>query len=59
MRIKNTELCPKTGRTSGELMDHFVLGEDETCLLASDGDVRITGDAEKKKHEVNNGNIRT
>ena len=40
-------------------MDHFVLGEDETCLLASDGDVRITGDAEKKKHEVNNGNSRT
>ena len=59
MRIKNTGLCPKTGKTFGELMDHFVLGGDETCLLASDGDVRIIGDAEKKKHEVNNGNSRT
>ena len=39
-------------------MDHFVLGGDETCLLASDGTARIIGDAEKRKHEKNGGNSR-
>lgn len=39
-------------------MDHFILGGDETCLLASDGTVRIIGDAEKRKHEKNGGNGR-
>jgi|TARA_B110001469_G_C9301100_1_gene163793 hypothetical protein len=51
LREKNTG---KTldGKTFGEVMDCFIIGGDETCLLASDGDVRIIGDKEKVKHQV-------
>lgn len=40
-------------------MPNFVLGGDETCLLASDGDVKIIGDKEKAKHDVTSGSSRT
>lgn len=39
-------------KSFGELMPHFILGGDETGLLASNGDVSIIGDKQKKKHEV-------
>ena len=42
-----------------DLMTHFTIGGDETCLLASDESVKIIGDAEKRKHEINTGNSRT
>ena len=36
----------------GELIDHFILGGDETTLIAeADGDLRIVGEKGKKKHE--------
>ena len=38
-------------KTFGELMAHFILGGDETCLLASNGDVTVIGDKLKAKHE--------
>ena len=46
LREKNTGGCPtgpEKGRAFGELMGHFVLGGDETCLLASDGTVSDDG----------------
>ena len=58
LREKNTGVCPagpEKGKTFGELMDHFVLGGDETCLMASDGTVKIIGGKGKPKHEKNNG----
>ena len=58
MRNRNTGVCRKSGKAFEELMDHCIFGGDETCLLSSDGTVRIIGDAEKCKHEKNGGNGR-
>jgi hypothetical protein len=43
----------KNGKTRGEVSSYFVLGADETCLLASTGKRQIIGDKMKKKHEIN------
>ena len=51
LRERNHGLTPD-GKTFGEVMPFFVLGGDETCLLASGGDVTIIGDKEKKKHQA-------
>ena len=40
------------GKSFGEVMPYFILGGDETGLLASNADVTIIGDKQKKKHEV-------
>ena len=58
LREQNTGLTPD-GKTFGEVIDHFVTGGDETCLLASDGDVKIIGDKKKPKHDVPAGSSRT
>ena len=58
LREKNTGLTPD-GKTFGEVMDHFALGGDETCFLASSGDVKIIGDKEKPKHDLPTGTSRT
>eukprot|EP00966_Prymnesium_polylepis_P152788 3529223-Prymnesium_polylepis.1 len=50
LRERNTGLTPD-GKTFGEVIDHFVAGGDETCLLASDGEVKIIGDKKKIKHD--------
>ena len=58
---KNTGMCPtgpEQGRSFGELLPHFVLCGNETCLLASDGNVKTIGGRDKKKHEKNNGDSR-
>ena len=45
---KNTGRCRKSGRHFGEVVQHFIIGGDETCLMADvDGDVNIVGDAQK------------
>ena len=51
LRKENTGLMPD-GRSFGEVAPHFTIGGDETCLLASNGDVTIIGDKMKAKHEV-------
>ena len=52
LREKNTGICNKTGKQFGELIEHFILGGDETCLIAdADGDLKIVGEYGKKKHE--------
>jgi len=52
LREKNTGICNKTGKQFGKLIEHFILGGDETCLLADiDGDLKILGKTGRKKHE--------
>ena len=58
LRQHNTGLCKHSGKTFGEVIEHFIWGGDETCLLASAGDVHIIGDKDKKKHEVKAGDSR-
>ena len=58
LRELNTGLTPSL-QTFGEVMPHFVIGGDETCFLASSGDVKIIGDKEKKHHDVTTGSSRT
>ena len=48
-----------TGKSFGELIDQFMIGIDETCLIADyDGDTRIIGKFGKRKHEKMYGNFR-
>ena len=58
LREKNVGLTPD-GKSFGEVIDHFVLGGDETCFLASAGDVQIIGDKKKPKHDLPTGQDRT
>jgi len=51
LRDKNLGLTPD-GKSFGEVMDHFLLGGDETCFQASNGEVKIIGNKQKAKHEV-------
>jgi hypothetical protein len=45
-------VCDKTGKSFGELIDHFIIGGNETDLIAdADGDLRIVGEKGKKKHK--------
>lgn len=60
LRELNTGLCGcKCGKTFGELIDHFVLGGDETCFMASrHGQLRVVAAKGKKKHEKNSEDCR-
>ena len=59
LRKHNTGLCNLTGKTFGELIDYFVIGADEACLMAdAHGNLRIVGAADKKKHERKTGEVR-
>ena len=41
-----------------KMVDHFICNLDESCMMASDGNVRIIGNVVKKKHEKNNSDCR-
>jgi hypothetical protein len=59
LRTKNTGVCNKTGKSFGDLINHFILGGDETNLIAdADGELRIVGEKGKKKHEKKVSNYR-
>ena len=58
VRERNTGLTPD-GKTFGEVIDHFFAGGDETCFLASNGDISIIGDKSKPKHDLPTGSSRT
>jgi hypothetical protein len=45
----NTGRCNLTGKSFGELIEHFVVGGDEACLMADD--LRIVGAVGTRKHE--------
>ena len=52
LRRKNGGLCKNTGKTFGELMQHFVLGLDKACIMAdAGGNIKIIGAADRKKNE--------
>lgn len=38
-----------TGKCFGELLHHFVVGGEETGMLASDGKVKVIGSIEEKE----------
>jgi hypothetical protein len=58
LRKQNTGLTPD-GKTFGEVMAHFTAGGDETCFLASNGEIKIIGDKAKPKHDLPTGSSRT
>ncbi len=45
-------VCNKIDKSFGEVIEYFILGGNETCLIAdADRDLRIVGERGKKKHE--------
>ena len=58
LREKNIGTCKCCGKTFGELIDHFVVGGDETCIMASKNVVKVVGSAGKKKHEITSDDSR-
>ena len=52
LRAKNTGLCKKSGLPFEEVMEHFLIGLDEACLIAdADGNIKILGEFGRRKHE--------
>ena len=51
LRRMNTGTCNKTGKTFGEVIEHFIIGGDETGFQASDGEVYVIGEKGVAKHE--------
>jgi hypothetical protein len=46
--------CKRSGKTFGEVIDHFVVGYDKANMIANaDGTVRIVGEFGCRKHEQN------
>ena len=53
MRIESTGLGKKSGKSFGEVMQHFIVGIDEMCIMTdAHGDLRVIGAASKIKHEA-------
>ena len=56
---KNIEICKcGCGKTFGEVIDEFIYGVDETCMVASGGAIKIMGAAGRIKHKRKNGDLR-
>ena len=51
LRVSNTGLCKVSGVAFGELIQHFIVGGDESCIIASDGTTKIFGSIDRRKHE--------
>ena len=50
----NTGQCRKTGLQFGEMIDHFIVGADETCMISdSAGQLKCFGEKGRKKHKKN------
>ena len=59
LRLKNTGTCRVTGKSFGELLPHFIIGGDETCMIAdADGSLKVLGSAGRKKHEKKTSDFR-
>ena len=49
LRENNRGLCAKTKKSFGELMEHFIVGLDEMCIMSdAHGTLRVIGSADKK-----------
>jgi hypothetical protein len=55
----NTGVCYVTGKAFGELIQHFILGGDDTCMQGNAGSLQIVGSVERKKRNVNYNDGRT
>ena len=52
LESKNTGLCKKSNKSFPWVMEHFIIGLDEMCLMSdAHGDLRVIAAADKKKHE--------
>ena len=52
LRTRNVGRCNLSGKTFGELIHYFVVGGDETCLMATEnGSIKVYGSANRTKHE--------
>ncbi len=52
LRTKNTNVWNATRKSFGELINHFILGGNETNLIAdANGELMIVGEKGKEKHE--------
>lgn len=52
MRDQNTGRCKKSNKSFGEVIQHFIVGLDEMCLMSDmHGNLRVIGAAGKTKHE--------
>lgn len=52
LETKNTGLCKKSNKSFPWVMEHFIIGLDEMCLMSdAHGDLRVIAAADKKKHE--------
>ena len=59
LRKKNVGICKcGCGKTFGELIDEFIYGANETCMMASGGMIKIMGAAGRNKQEITNGDLR-
>lgn len=52
LETKNTGLCKKSNKSFPWVMEHFIIGLDEMCLMSdAHGDLHVIAAADKKKHE--------
>ena len=59
LRERNVGICKcGCGKSFGELIDKFIYGADETCMMASGGMIKIIGDSGRNKHKTTNGDLR-
>ena len=58
LRTMNTGFCKVTGKTFGEVMPYFIVGADESCLMADAKGMRIVGEARRKKHDKRGADFR-
>jgi hypothetical protein len=49
LRKCNVGTCNQTGKTFGELIQHFVVGGDKTCIMSSAGELTIVGSTPRHK----------
>jgi len=47
----NTGVCRKTGKTFGELINHFIVGTDKSCLMVDSSGKAIVGEVGQRKHK--------
>ena len=52
LRDANLGKCNKSGKTFGEVFQHFVIGLDETCIMSDGHTMQIIGSRDKAKHEL-------
>ena len=57
LRVRNIGLTPE-GYTFGEVMPHFIIGGDEIGFQANGAEVKIVGDAHRRKHEKDTASSR-